>query len=356
MKKNVLVLYTEYAPYLHACFLKFTRLFNYDVHVVRYPLDKNAPFQFSEAPGIRFYERREMDRNAILDLCRKLDPVCILVAGWIDRDYNAILPELKKEGRLVITAVDNQWVGSLKQKLFALGGRFFVQKRYSSVWVPGIFQYEYMRKSGIPSEMVMTGYYCADSDLYQNQYRQRDRFPKRFIYVGRLLEFKGMATLIEAIEMTNASGQHNWEFVIIGSGDYEEKVRALSQKYSNITYKPFMQPDELARETAGGGVFVLPSNYEAWGVVVHEYALMGFPLILSSMVGARNQFLSPGYNGFVFKAGDSRSLKSAFDRFISMDEDSLKAMAQRSHEIGKTLNTEAWACRLNERIISHINS
>lgn len=354
--RKILILYTEYAPYLHACVVKLTRLYNYEVHVVRYPLDANAPFHFEETANIRFYNRREMNQDSLEQLCSSLNPDCVLVAGWIDKAYNAILPNIKRSGKMVIGVVDNQWVGSLKQKVFLQIGRFFIAKRFTHLWVPGIYQFEYMRRAGIDGNRIMTGYYCADSDLFLPKYQDQPEIPQRFIYVGRLLDIKGTPTLIKAIEEVNAEGKLNWEFLIIGNGSYETAVQKLSDRYANVIYRPFMQPADLAKATADGGVFVLPSNYDAWGAVVHEYAMLGFPLVLSSMVGSRNYFVTPGYNGFIFKAEDAHSLANAFRKTMSLDKKELKMMSVRSHEIGRTLNTDAWACRLHESIEYHYSN
>jgi glycosyltransferase involved in cell wall biosynthesis len=350
---KLLVLYAEYAPYLHACLIKFSDLYNYEVHVVRYPLDKNAPFSFSEHKRIHFYDRQSYDQTGLESLFQKVDPDCVMVAGWIDKEYNAILPGIKRKGKIVVGVIDNLWIGSLKQIIFSKLGYFFLNKHYTKVWVPGILQFDYMRKVGLKTDDIITGYYSADSDLFLSRFQKTAMVPKRFIYVGRLLDIKGTPTLLESIEIICSTVKTDWEFLIIGSGKYEDQARELSAKFSNVQHKPFMQPDELARETVRGGVFVLPSNYDAWGAVVHEFAMLGFPLILSSMVGSRNYFVTEGYNGYIFKAGNALSLADTMNKMMALDEETLAEMSVRSNEIGRTQNTGRWAAQLNSTILSH---
>jgi glycosyltransferase involved in cell wall biosynthesis len=202
----------------------------------------------------------------------------------------------------------------------------------------------------------MVGYYSADSDLFLSRYKPLATVPKRFVYVGRLLDIKGTPTLLKALEILNQNGSAGWEFLIIGSGVYEQEVSRLCSLYPNVTHKAFMQPDQLAAETASGGVFILPSNYDAWGVVVHEFALMGYPLILSSMVGSRHYFVTAGYNGFVFESQNPESLANAMRKMISLNDDLLTKMSERSHLIGKTITTESWAARLVETVNSHYSN
>ena len=53
-------------------------------------------------------------------------------------------------------------------------------------------------------------------------------------------------------------------------------------------------------------VFVLPSRSETWGLVLNEAMLFQLPVIASSMVGATEDLIDTGKNGFVFDVGDVR--------------------------------------------------
>jgi glycosyltransferase involved in cell wall biosynthesis len=97
------------------------------------------------------------------------------------------------------------------------------------------------------------------------------------------------------------------------------------------------------------GVYILPSKFEPWGVSVQEFAIAGFPMILSDEIGSREVFLedatvSPDNgNGFEFKAGDVQALKNAMQEMMSLENDTLLKMSEKSHELGMKLTTEKWA-------------
>jgi glycosyltransferase involved in cell wall biosynthesis len=91
------------------------------------------------------------------------------------------------------------------------------------------------------------------------------------------------------------------------------------------------------------GVFVLPSTYEPWGVVVHEHACAGFPLLLSTAVGAADRFLVEGENGHRFIAGDKGTLKNMMRMLMLSSNDELRAMGQRSAELGAQWTPVQWA-------------
>ena len=107
-----------------------------------------------------------------------------------------------------------------------------------------------------------------------------------------------------------------------------------------------MQPEEMPGIIADTGVFVLPSLFEPWGVVVHEYASAGFPLLCSDKVGASESFLEQNGNGATFNAGNSEQLKQKLNKFTQMSNADLAGMSRRSFELAKRLTPEIWADRL----------
>src|SRR5699024_7358948 len=64
-------------------------------------------------------------------------------------------------------------------------------------------------------------------------------------------------------------------------------------------------------------VFVLPSRFEPWGLVVNEAMTCGVPCIVSSQVGCRLDLIREGQTGFVFKSEDVASLTECMMKAIS---------------------------------------
>ena len=56
-----------------------------------------------------------------------------------------------------------------------------------------------------------------------------------------------------------------------------------------LSWEDFIQPENLEK-VKNAGCFVLPSLKDNWGVVVHEFAAAGLPLIISDGVGAKLLF------------------------------------------------------------------
>ena len=91
-----------------------------------------------------------------------------------------------------------------------------------------------------------------------------------------------------------------------------------------------------------GGVFVLPSRFEPWGVIVHEMAAAGFPLLLSDEVGAAEAFLTINENGFNFEANNIQSCQGALEKMASKSNLELKEMGHKSYASSNSISTETW--------------
>jgi glycosyltransferase involved in cell wall biosynthesis len=102
---------------------------------------------------------------------------------------------------------------------------------------------------------------------------------------------------------------------------------------------PYLQKKELKVELQKGGVCVIPSNKDQWGLPVHEMALSGYPLIVSSAVGSASEFLISGLNGFKFKKGNVQSLYTALTKITSLSDEELNNFGIQSEMLGARINS-----------------
>lgn len=319
------------------------------IHVVRYRPDKNSPFKLQSSSRIILYNRDEMEFNKLKDIIEMNSIKVVICSGWGDKLYMKLSKWAHDHGRLTICIADNQWMGTFKQKLLVLLSPFILKNRFSKMWIPGMYQFEYARRLGFARYDIMMRYYTADTNLFVA--KKDIVVPKRFVYVGRLLEIKGVDILLNGLKLLIPElNKHSWKFMVIGSGDHQDEFKRLSDDNNCIEYYPFLQPQELAAKTAEGGVFVLPSNYDAWGVVVHEYSILGSPLLMSEAVGSRSAFLIEGYNGKVFITGSPESLFSQAVSFMDSSQDDLNKMGKRSQDLAAGYNLESWSCVLSNAI------
>ncbi len=84
-----------------------------------------------------------------------------------------------------------------------------------------------------------------------------------------------------------------------------------------IVYHGFQPPEELPRFFAEADVFVLPSRYDGWGVVVNQALGAGLPLICSDAVGAAHDLIEEEVNGSLFPAGNAEALLARMELLAS---------------------------------------
>jgi len=136
---------------------------------------------------------------------------------------------------------------------------------------------------------------------------------------------------------------------LIGNGSLKDQLTTTP----GIVVKDFMQPDQLVAEIAESGCFILPSRREPWGVVVHEFAAAGLPLIISDVVGAGTSFLISGMNGYQFKSNDINSLSQRMRQIIASSDQQLLAMSSISYQLTRRISPETSAMNLISIVVTN---
>ena len=100
------------------------------------------------------------------------------------------------------------------------------------------------------------------------------------------------------------------------------------------------------------GVFCLPSKSEHWGLVVHEAAASGLPLLLSDTTFASDAFLINGFNGFTFDEKNRKELKSSLKKLFNMTDNSLFKMGNNSLVMSKRISHTSWSAYLKSVLVN----
>lgn len=342
-KKTILFLYTELAGYFLACVDALVKTHNCEVHIVRWPVNKEAPFHFSEGSGVHFYERGAYDDAALVAFTQNLKPDVVICSGWVDKGYLKAIKAFKKRVPTILT-LDNHWRGDMKQRLASVASPLIIRNKFTHAWVPGEPQIMFARKLGFKDNELLQGFYSADHAHFDALYKKyhpakAEQFPHRFLYIGRYLDFKGIFDMWNAFMKLKEMHENDWELYCLGTGDlWDQRV-----EHPAIQHFGFVQPEELEQYIAQTGVFILPSHKEPWAVTVHEFAAAGFPMICSNAVGAATRFVEEGKNGYIYPAADEAALLKAMQQIVAKSDAELSAMAEHSHTLSNHITPEKWA-------------
>lgn len=144
------------------------------------------------------------------------------------------------------------------------------------------------------------------------------------LYVGRLIEYKGVDILLRAMQEVKQKLKDS-RLVIVGDGEDRERLETLSRKLGVVAeFKGKLPESEVSRWIRKARVLVLPSfsRLEAFGIVLIEAMASATPVIGSSIPGVRDVAME---GGLVFSGVDDLAEKI----FSVMTDDRLAGKLSR---------------------------
>ncbi len=185
---------------------------------------------------------------------------------------------------------------------------------------------------------------------------------KIILMPGRLTSWKGQELFIEAINMVNVElGYEAFYAVILGSDQgrdlYKKKLIRLSEQYRMSKQLKFIDNcKNMALAYKISDIVVSASiEPEAFGRVAVEAQSMQKSIIASN-IGGSNETINDEKTGFLFDAGDAKSLSRKIMKVLSMDESLLKSIGIEGRKnIIKKFNVEKMCFSTYSEYIKLIN-
>jgi glycosyltransferase involved in cell wall biosynthesis len=100
-----------------------------------------------------------------------------------------------------------------------------------------------------------------------------------------------------------------------------------------VYFPGFRQIGELPHFYAASAAFIHPALEEPWGLVINEAMASGLPVLSGDNVGAAEELVEAGRNGWTFDAWDPADIAAAMGRLSGLDEAALREMGLASREI-----------------------
>jgi glycosyltransferase involved in cell wall biosynthesis len=153
-----------------------------------------------------------------------------------------------------------------------------------------------------------------DAAKIRNQYKRPILF-----FMGRLVNYKGLSYLIDAMENIDA------DLLIGGSGkirlSLEQQVRDRGLQ-DRIHFTGFISDEDLPAYYHASDVFVLPSvdPSEAFGIVQLEAQVCGVPVVSTNLNTGVPFANLHGVTGIIVNPGDSKALAEAINSLLTNDD------------------------------------
>ena len=203
LRRKILFLYTDVQGYVVAVLRAIATIGEARVVVYCKKPDEMTPYRHPEMEGVEIRYNDELSGEEIRARAEDLDPDLVYVSGWMNKAYMPAVKRMRALGKPVVSGLDNIWYGNLKQKALALFGARWLRRRFSHMWVAGPMQYAFATRLGYTYENVLYNLYTANvapfhAERESARAEKRASYPRRILYVGRLIERKGVDILLDA--------------------------------------------------------------------------------------------------------------------------------------------------------------
>ncbi|GAB4515144.1 MAG: hypothetical protein Tsb0013_19630 [Phycisphaerales bacterium] len=266
--------------------------------------------------------------------------ICI-VGGWLNPAYRDMAVR-RAAGARYYMAIDTPFKWNLRQRL----GRYRYRAFYKSldgVICTGERSSQLARVLGFPDAMVHRGMYGVDVEHWSHVAQRRralDEWPRRFLYIGRLTERKGMDILIDAYTRYRRAVDEPWPLTVCGKGPFEDQLQATE----GVDFRGFVQPTDLPDIKLNAGCLLLPARLDSWPLVVVESCAAGLPVVCSTSCGSLVELIREYYNGITFDVERTDHLTRAM-MWMHDHHDRLPEMGARGVDLARPYSAEMWAER-----------
>ena len=146
--------------------------------------------------------------------------------------------------------------------------------------------------------------------------RSEFAFPAKLLFIGRLIDTKGIDRLIHAAKIAKETGLE-LELSIVGDGPHDQSLRALSKSIdAPVTFLGRKTGDELAAISRAADLFVLPG---LGGLAIQEAMSHGLPVIVTEADGTELDLVTT--NGWIAKKEDTDALAQCIVQALSNPKD-----------------------------------
>lgn len=251
----------------------------------------------------------------ILILAAKIVKTRVIV--WSGRFHNGTFKSKSKIAKIMLGVHNKLIYKYFSDKILAYGTATF----------------NFLKNEGVDAEKIVVGTQVYPLSLIKfNQHLGKKKNKFVFLSICYLNKRKGVDILIRAFK--EAFNHSNRYFLyIVGDGPERSNLAQMAYDNPNIIFFGNLEKEKKYEVLESCDVFVLPTLYDSWGLVINEAMEFFKPIITTNMaMGAYD--LVKG-NGYVVKAGNINELKEAMRKITTED---IYKMGKRSNEIIKKYN------------------
>lgn len=342
---KVLLLQEILPPYRIPLFNKIVNLKDVDLYVLLFSsamknkpewmrLEYNCNFQVEILKGIPLrlnYERHlHINYNLFMRIF-KIKPDVIILCGFYLTSFQAFIFSKMINIPIIIWTESNKYtednISLLKKQI-----RRYMLKKADSIISAGSMATEYLELLNKQPlfQKVYVGYNTVDNSYYyesmlnlkENGKLSKLKYAQKIIlYVGQLIERKGLWELINAYKSLNET-RKDVALILLGNGPLLNPLKEFCNEndIKNVYFEGFVHQDEIVEFYAIADIFVLLSHYDCNPLVIFEALACGLPIVASYQVGNTPEFVLNDKNGYVVDGKNTAEVVTALEAIINNPE------------------------------------
>jgi glycosyltransferase involved in cell wall biosynthesis len=218
------------------------------------------------------------------------------------------------------------WQSSIRRRLLHQ-----LVRRAHAVLPVGSANRQYWQKYGAVDSQIFMAPYAIDNDKVNRLVGERPSrdpsAPLRLLYLGRLLQRKGVDLLLGAFNRLVATTSSN--LTIIGDGPERANLQSMqtASARQQTHWLGKLSNEEAMTAMRDADLFVLPSRYEPWGLVVNEAMAAGLAVVAHREVGAVIDLVEDTVHGWILPTLSVDTIYSALEE-AARDREHLAQMGR----------------------------
>jgi glycosyltransferase involved in cell wall biosynthesis len=272
-------------------------------------------------PGSSFGDLnvRQLFRR-VFEILENLSPIAVFCPSpAFPEGMAAINWRARYGGRVYL--MDDSWELTDPSGFFKRTIKRIIHRGVDGVLAPADEYQSYWQAYGVPAERVFDKVHVVDNAAFERP-PQWPRAP-RFLFVGRDLPRKGLGLAIDAYAVYRQSvSAAPWEFHIVGPHNPDRYCP------EGVRIRGPLHGRQLHEEFWNASAFIMPSDFEQWGLVINEAMAAELPVIASRGVGAARSLIIDGITGWTFEAQNRLALSSAMSMVGSLTSREFESVTQ----------------------------
>jgi glycosyltransferase involved in cell wall biosynthesis/peptidoglycan/xylan/chitin deacetylase (PgdA/CDA1 family) len=138
----------------------------------------------------------------------------------------------------------------------------------------------------------------------------------QFVSSCQMIKRKGIDSLLQALKGLPDTG---WRLTLVGDGPLRSQLERKAASYivrGRVCFAGSIAYSQRVTAFAGKHVFIFPSRWDGWGMVLPEALASGIPVVSTDQVMSAHEYIKNGENGFIVPADNPSALADKMAWFL----------------------------------------